>query len=119
MDMSTPTLKRVQAQSNAWAEFLALFDDHTQRIGVGRATDRALFHLLNAFRQKLGDFPQTSTQRYYFHKMFRQCDVTGNGHTDMAIWLLIGESESIMGCLAKYIRDKRAAKRAHKKDTKK
>lgn len=114
--MST-TLKRVQAQSNAWAEFLELYDEHTRNAIINHGTDRALFHLLTANRQKLGDFPKTSTERYYFHKMFRQTDVTGNGNTDMAIWVLIADSPTIMGCMAKYIRDKRAAKRAHKKDS--
>ena len=48
--------------------------------------DRALWHLLSQWKDRL------PTLDHYFHKAFRQVDVTDDGHTDMAIWCLLHHS---------------------------
>lgn len=55
---------------------------------------RALFHLLSAYKEKIvGLTPD------YFHKAFRQIDVTDNGHVDMAIWCLLHRAKTFWDVL--------------------
>lgn len=71
-------------------KFLTKFDELTEAAtSQQECAERALYLLLVAHKQKL--FPVDG----YFHKSFRQCDVTGSGHLDMAIWLLAGTSEKM------------------------
>lgn len=53
--------------------------------------ERVLWNLLKAneteiIKHQLLEEDETG---YWFHKAFRQIDVTGNANTDMAIWLLL------------------------------
>lgn len=50
------------------------------------SVDRALLYLLEEFKN---DLPEVD---HYFHKAFRQVDVTDSGRIDAAIWQLIGLS---------------------------
>lgn len=52
----------------------------------GKPTDRALWHLLTRWQGQLPDLDG------YFHKAFRQVDVSDDGDTDMAIWNLLNHS---------------------------
>ena len=55
--------------------------------GSNDKSERALWHLLMQWRERLPELDG------YFHKAFRQCDVTDDGHTDMAIWNLLHSSK--------------------------
>jgi len=46
-------------------------------------TECALCHLLTLYKDRLPIFDG------YFHKAFRQADITDSGHSDMAIWCLL------------------------------
>lgn len=52
------------------------------------SVDRALLYLLEEFEE---DLPEVDA---YFHKAFRQVDVTNSGRIDAAIWQLIGLSDT-------------------------
>ncbi len=54
--------------------------------------ERGLWHLLKAHESEL---PGPDG---YFHKAFRQVDVTDSGHTDMAIWQALQESKIFWLC---------------------
>lgn len=54
--------------------------------------ERGLYHLLKANETKLPPLDD------YFHKAFRQVDVTESGHTDMAIWQALQESKVFWRC---------------------
>ena len=54
--------------------------------------DMALYHLLNEHKDSMPPFDE------YFHKAFRQTDVTDSGNIDMSIWYLIGESKLFWHC---------------------
>ena len=63
-------------------------------------SERALFYLLDAYQKDLPDLSNPE----WFHKAFRQTDVTGNGKIDMAIWLLIGQSDVVWDVLETFNR---------------
>lgn len=69
-----------------------LMDKATQ--GESNA-DRALYCLLKRYQDVLPELDD------YFHKAFRQTDVTDSGYTDSAIWHLIGESQVFWRCFEK------------------
>lgn len=48
--------------------------------------DRALWHILTRWKDNLPELD------HYFHRAFRQCDVTDDGNTDMVIWNLLNHS---------------------------
>jgi hypothetical protein len=52
------------------------------------SVDRALLCLLEEFEKNLPELDN------YFHKAFRQVDVTDSGRIDAAIWQLIGLSDT-------------------------
>jgi hypothetical protein len=58
-------------------------------ISWGDHQSGALYHLLTAYQGKIGKF-----QPWYFHKAFRQIDVTDDGHIDGAIWHLLNGSKT-------------------------
>lgn len=88
--------------------FIDLMDAATKDFGFTKqAHERALFFLLKRHANELPDV----TQKDGFQKMFRQCDITDSGATDMAIWHLIGCSEVIWDCLDA-CKPKRASKKA-------
>lgn len=73
---------------------LELFDRMSQQdMSANRYAERALFQALSRHVDRL---PKLD---YYFHKAFRQVDVTGNGHDDMVIWCLLNQSELFWGAL--------------------
>ena len=49
--------------------------------------ERSLYHLLKAHESELPEL------NGYFHKAFRQVDVTESGHVDMAIWQALQQSK--------------------------
>lgn len=65
-------------------KLLKLLNEET--INGNKPSDRTLFHLLSHWKDVL---PKLDN---YFHKAFRQTDVTESGHIDMAIWYLLNES---------------------------
>lgn len=66
-------------------KLLELFDVETQK-GNCKSSDRALWHLLKYWENRLPELDD------YFHKAFRQIDVTDYGYVDMAIWNLLNDS---------------------------
>jgi len=56
--------------------------------------DRALYCLLKRYEENLPE-PDKSG---YFHKAFRQMDITESGFVDFAIWCLIKESKVFWKC---------------------
>ena len=71
-------------------EFLLQFDKEIKRIASIHSSDRALHILLSKYEKKL---PDEIEDIDYFHKMFRQKDVTDANGMDMVIWHLIGSSQ--------------------------
>jgi hypothetical protein len=71
-------------KENRITRLLELFEEKTKD-GNNQA-DRALWHLLSQWEDRL---PKLD---HYFHKAFRQADITNDGHTDMAIWCLLNQS---------------------------
>lgn len=57
--------------------------------------DWALYHLLVANKSKLPELDD------YFHKAFRQVDVTDSGNTDAAIWVLLSGAKLFWPIFAK------------------
>lgn len=64
---------------------LELLDKESKEDGAAYA-DRALWHALTRWKDSLPELDG------YFHKAFRQVDVTDDGHTDMVIWNLLNHS---------------------------
>ena len=54
--------------------------------------ERGLYHLLKAHESELPEL------NGYFHKAFRQVDITESGHIDMAIWQMLQESKVFWLC---------------------
>jgi hypothetical protein len=65
-------------------QLLALMDGQTS--WPDHPGERALWHLLSQWKDRLPELDG------YFHKAFRQTDVTDDGHTDMAIWCLLQDA---------------------------
>ena len=61
--------------------------DKESREDINGYADRALWHALTRWKDSLPELDD------YFHKCFRQCDVTDDGHTDMVIWNLLNHSQ--------------------------
>jgi hypothetical protein len=51
-----------------------------------------LWNLLKANEKHITGLIEEDPTGYWFHKAFRQTDVTDNGYTDMAIWILLSEA---------------------------
>lgn len=64
---------------------IELLDIETRKWNYDRA-DRALYCLLKGYKDQLPELDG------YFHKAFRQVDVTDNGCLDSAIWNLLNGS---------------------------
>lgn len=62
--------------------------------------ERALWLLLQRWSFELPYSPQAGA--YWFHKAFRQTDVTSDGQTDMAIWHLLNGSKVVWGVIEKH-----------------
>ena len=60
-------------------------------IAIHNKSDRALFILLNKYIDKL---PEDVDDINWFHKMFSECDVTGDRDIDDVIYNLISASNS-------------------------
>ncbi len=71
-------------------QFLELFEKRTKT--SDSYASRALYKLLKEYESDLPDIDG------YFHKAFRQTDVTDSANIDMAIWLLINESDDFWYC---------------------
>lgn len=71
-------------------KLLKILDEETKN--QDSPADRALFCLLKRYEDKL---PEPDD---YFHKAFRQTDVTDSGYTDMAIWHLLSASGIFWNC---------------------
>ena len=54
--------------------------------------ERALWNLLKANEEQIKGLIEEDSTGFYFHKAFRQQDITESGFTDMAIWLLLQEA---------------------------
>jgi hypothetical protein len=69
-------------------KLLEIMNERTRKSDI--AWERALYHLLCCYKDKLPPL------NYYFHKAFRQTDVTadivGNGHLDMVFYNLLYDS---------------------------
>lgn len=85
-----------------WKAFLEGFELIARHRSGRHNIDMALWHVLAANVNELGAFPRNGSQRYNFHKGFRQYDVTGCGHQDMTIWYLIHESLELMPAMEKF-----------------
>ena len=54
--------------------------------------ERALWLLLKANEKRIKGLIEEDPTGYWFHKAFRQVDVTESGYMDMAIWTLLSEA---------------------------
>lgn len=101
-----------------WDEFLELLNKatHDDAARPDFYAGRALYHILAEEVENLGPFPRTSNERFWFHKMFRQADVTSSGHKDMVIWCLLNQSNAFHELAESFARRPRARPRQHKKD---
>ncbi|MEK0337724.1 MAG: hypothetical protein QQN41_09865 [Nitrosopumilus sp.] len=71
--------------------------------------ERALYHLLTKYEDQL---PPVDG---YFHKAFRQIDVTDDGDTDMAIYCLLHHSKLFWEALTEVRRRKVSNRSKHEK----
>lgn len=71
-------------------KFLELFDKRTR--SSGSHVCRALYNVLLKYEDCLPDIDD------YFHKSFRQTDVTDNAKIDLAIWHLLHISDDFWYC---------------------
>lgn len=55
--------------------------------------ERVLYLLLKANEKHIDGLIEQDLTGRWFHKAFRTCDVCGDGYTDAAIHILLGESE--------------------------
>jgi len=84
----------MKTKSDRMTRLLKLFDEKTyNHTGKNHYAERALFHLLEKWKDRLPPL------NHYFHKAFRQVDVTDDGNTDMAIWCLLNQSKLFWECL--------------------
>lgn len=72
-------------------ELLNLFEQKTHDLS---GFERGLYFLLKEFESNLPEIDD------YFHKAFRQIDVTNSGKIDMAIWNALQESNIFWECFA-------------------
>ena len=63
--------------------------------------ERALWNLLKANEKHITGLIEEDPTGNWFHKAFRQVDVTDNGYTDMAIWILLSEATLFWDMLEK------------------
>ena len=75
--------------SDKTAKLLQLYDESTKTVS---GPERALYCLLKAYETEI---PEPDD---YFHKAFRQTDVTGDAQIDMAIWHLLHRAHTFWGC---------------------
>lgn len=54
--------------------------------------ERALFYLLKANEKHIEGLIEEDPTGFWFHKAFRQTDVTDNTYTDLAIWHLLSKA---------------------------
>lgn len=66
--------------------------DERTKSHMNNWNDRALFHLLKLHKDRLPKLDD------YFHKAFRQVDVTDSGECDMAIWCLLQDAPIFWDC---------------------
>ena len=85
-ELASDDAKYRAAEEQRIAIMLELLDQET-RTDYENEVDRALWCLLKRWEDKL---PYLDG---YFHKAFRQVDVTDDGHTDAAIWHLLNVSK--------------------------
>ncbi len=92
--------------SEVWCSLLDEYEQKLRRSHTERNADRALFHLLDRFRE---DLPPLDG---YFHKCFRQCDVLDlghGGHIDAAVHSLLYEADLFWRLFEKHRIDKEIA----------
>jgi hypothetical protein len=65
-------------------EFLEIYRQKIEKNTNSHPVDRILFHLLMSSKEKLPEFDKEYPA--WFHKAFRQVDVTEDGNLDIAIW---------------------------------
>jgi hypothetical protein len=84
-----------QLQRVSLSNLLELYDGRIRAVEalVLYSHERALWCLLTHTQDALLPFFQKDFDRHWFHKAFRQIDVTDSGDLDMAIWHLLGKSE--------------------------
>jgi hypothetical protein len=85
-------------------EFLEIFEKIIKSKNNIHSSDRALHLLLIKYEKEL---PDVIEDIEWFHKMFRQTDVTNEKHMDMVIWNLIGCSEDFWHVYNNYNKLKR------------
>jgi len=73
-------------------DFLIIFSNIIKNSNKLYSSDRALYLLLVKYEKEL---PDTIEDINWFHKMFRQIDITEEKYIDTIIWNLIGCSEYI------------------------
>lgn len=76
-------------------KFLERFDKATQPLG---GQERALYLLLKLSENYLPPIGDS----HWFHKSFRQTDVTPSAEIDMAIWHLLGTSQEFWRIAEKF-----------------
>ena len=54
--------------------------------------ERGLWHLLKANEKHITGLIEEDPTGYWFHKAYRQIDVTENPNTDLAIWHLLQDA---------------------------
>lgn len=69
-------------------KLLEKYDTATRNAG----SERALWNLLKANEKHIEGLIEADPTGHSFHKSFRQVDITGSAHVDMAIWLLLSEA---------------------------
>lgn len=71
-----------------------LLDKLDQKTKSLENNERVLFLLLKEYEEQItGLIEQDEFKGGWFHKAFRQTDVTNSGKIDSAIWMLISQSE--------------------------
>lgn len=79
-----------------FSEFIIIYDNLTKE----RNKERALWNALMAEWTKVQ--PLFDEDIDYFHKAFRQMDVTKTGYMDMVIWILLDEAELFWELIEKH-----------------
>lgn len=70
------------------ADLLNKYDEITKEA----EKERALWYLLKANEKFIERIFDEDKSLQNFHKAFRQRDITADGYTDMAIWVLLDEA---------------------------
>ena len=86
------------------SELISKLDTDTKNLGDAGCNSRALYLILKANMASITGLIEDDSSGNWFHKAFRQMDVTPSTDIDLAIWNLL-KSDTVFWKTLKYLRE--------------